>query len=376
MCSCSGNCNCNSSTIPRGPSGPQGPAATIAVGTVTSGTPAAVTNSGTSGAAVFNFTIPPGTNGTPGTPGTNGKNAYTITADSYTQPNIGSTAFIEVSDTSWMSVNQIIFVGNPTGTSNIGGYYKVTAITDAFNFQAERLNWSIPGVTFVTALASVTAPAIVQSSGTIGATGPAGANGSGITVIKSVIDSIDRDVNPVLPNSAFTLTTSGDTFLAGDLCPNNGDIGRITYEVVVSRSAGTAFPNISMDISLGIQGVTPFPQLNPYANSTPSNQANNKLSQISWNNSSNGVEYMYIKYVVDVQRKTPTTANIFIDWKTKSATTSNSGCYHNVTTITALNFDDPTKVFEFAVKGFNNSASTLTFSDSRFYVESLRLSQP
>jgi hypothetical protein len=86
---------------------------------------------------------------------------------------------------------------------------------------------------------------------------------------------------------------------------------------------------------------------------------------------------MYIKYVVDVQRTSNTAANIFVDWKTKSATTSNSGCYHNVTTITALNFEDLTKVFEFAVKGFNNSPTAqVTFSDSRFYVESLRLPQP
>lgn len=44
-----------------GPTGPQGAAATIQAGTViTTGpsTPAAVTNSGTAGAAVFNFSIP------------------------------------------------------------------------------------------------------------------------------------------------------------------------------------------------------------------------------------------------------------------------------------------------------------------------------
>lgn len=46
-----------------GAQGPQGDAATIAVGSVTSaayGTPASVTNSGTSGAAVFDFVIPQG----------------------------------------------------------------------------------------------------------------------------------------------------------------------------------------------------------------------------------------------------------------------------------------------------------------------------
>ena len=45
MCSCSGNCNCNSTTIPRGPQGPTGATgaagtpATIAIGTTTTGDP-------------------------------------------------------------------------------------------------------------------------------------------------------------------------------------------------------------------------------------------------------------------------------------------------------------------------------------------------
>ena len=55
-----------------GPTGPSGAAATVSVGTVTTGaagTQAAVTNSGTASAAVLNFTIPqgaPGANGTGG----------------------------------------------------------------------------------------------------------------------------------------------------------------------------------------------------------------------------------------------------------------------------------------------------------------------
>ena len=51
---------------PEGPQGLQGPAATIAVGTVTTGAPgtsAIITNVGTSGAAIFDFTIPKGDTG-------------------------------------------------------------------------------------------------------------------------------------------------------------------------------------------------------------------------------------------------------------------------------------------------------------------------
>ncbi len=54
---------------PVGDTGPQGDAATIAVGTVTTGTPttpASVTNTGTTGAAVFDFVIPKGETGSLG----------------------------------------------------------------------------------------------------------------------------------------------------------------------------------------------------------------------------------------------------------------------------------------------------------------------
>lgn len=60
---------------PQGPAGEDGAAATITVGTVTTGeagTSAAVTNSGTSSAAVFNFTIPRGAKGDKGDKGDTG----------------------------------------------------------------------------------------------------------------------------------------------------------------------------------------------------------------------------------------------------------------------------------------------------------------
>lgn len=60
---------------PQGPAGADGAAATISVGTVTTGeagTNAAVTNSGTSSAAVFNFTIPRGATGAKGDKGDKG----------------------------------------------------------------------------------------------------------------------------------------------------------------------------------------------------------------------------------------------------------------------------------------------------------------
>jgi len=53
-----------------GATGPAGTAASVSIGTVITGTNAAVTNSGTASAAVFDFVIPKGDKGDPGDPGT------------------------------------------------------------------------------------------------------------------------------------------------------------------------------------------------------------------------------------------------------------------------------------------------------------------
>jgi hypothetical protein len=62
-------------TGPPGPQGPPGEAATVAVGTTSTGQPgsnASVTNSGTSSAAVLNFTVPAGATGATGPTGPQG----------------------------------------------------------------------------------------------------------------------------------------------------------------------------------------------------------------------------------------------------------------------------------------------------------------
>ncbi len=74
-------------TIPRGEKGNDGKAATVKVGTVTDGTTAAVTNSGNENAAVFNFTLPRGKDGE------NGK-AATIAIGKVTTGAAGSQASV------------------------------------------------------------------------------------------------------------------------------------------------------------------------------------------------------------------------------------------------------------------------------------------
>lgn len=81
-----------------GAQGPQGDAATIAVGSVTSaayGTPASVTNSGTSGAAVFDFVIPQGKPGEKTTKmGELVLDTITTSTDSFPSPAVDDTGAI------------------------------------------------------------------------------------------------------------------------------------------------------------------------------------------------------------------------------------------------------------------------------------------
>lgn len=92
-----------------GAKGDPGTAATVTVGTVTTGeagTEATITNSGTSSAAVFNFTIPKGAKGDTGakgeagTPGTKGDTGNAGTPGAKGDPGLGVKAIALTTDES------------------------------------------------------------------------------------------------------------------------------------------------------------------------------------------------------------------------------------------------------------------------------------
>jgi hypothetical protein len=95
--------------IPAGPQGPPGQAATIAAGTTTTGAPgtnANVVNAGSSSAAVFNFTIPAGVAGATGNIGATGPAgaAATVAAGTTTTGAPGTSASVVNSGTSAAAV--------------------------------------------------------------------------------------------------------------------------------------------------------------------------------------------------------------------------------------------------------------------------------
>ncbi len=98
-----------------GEDGAAGKAATIKVGTVTDGTTAAITNSGTDNAAVFNFTLPRGKDGQDGT-------AATIAVGKVTTGAAGSQAAVSNSGTANAAVFDFTI---PTGAAGADGYTPV-----------------------------------------------------------------------------------------------------------------------------------------------------------------------------------------------------------------------------------------------------------
>lgn len=105
-----------------GPQGPQGSAATITVGTTTTGNPgtnASVTNSGTSSAAVFNFTIPRGNTGATGPQGPDG-DAATIAVGTVTTGAPGTSATVVNSGTSSAAVFDFTIPRGDKGESGSG----------------------------------------------------------------------------------------------------------------------------------------------------------------------------------------------------------------------------------------------------------------
>jgi hypothetical protein len=145
-----------------GPTGAPGAAATIAVGTTSTGaagSAAAVTNVGSSSAAVFNFAIPqgvagtagpqgvpgnegdqgpqgpqgiPGAAGSPGAQGPQGAAgtpSWTLVgAGGFTVPAYGQSINVPLADTSWIALGEWVYI-NDAGGPGVAGQMVVTAKT-------------------------------------------------------------------------------------------------------------------------------------------------------------------------------------------------------------------------------------------------------
>jgi hypothetical protein len=158
-------------TIPRGdtgatgatgPQGPTGTAATVAVGTTTTGaagSSASVTNSGTSSAAVFNFTIPRGDTGATGATGAAGT-AATIAVGTTTTGAPGTSATVTNSGTSSAAVFNFTI---PRGAGVITGGTTGQVLAKASSTDYDT-TWITPTTGTVTSVAA-TVPSFLNVSG-------------------------------------------------------------------------------------------------------------------------------------------------------------------------------------------------------------------
>jgi collagen type VII alpha len=213
-------------TGPQGATGPTGSAATLTLGTVTTGTagsPAAITNSGTTSAAVFNFTIPTGPTGPTGPQGATGPQGDPGPASTVPGP-----------------------PGNPGPQGNPGP--SGTAATISPGTATALPAGSPPTVTNV----GTTSAAIFNFGIPAGPTGPPG-SGS--------VTSINVSGGTTgLTTSGGPVTTTGTITLAGTLAVANGGTGATTASSARSNLGATTIG--SSLFTLTNPGSVTFPRFN------------------------------------------------------------------------------------------------------------------
>lgn len=226
-----------------GPAGADGPAGTIAVGTVTTGaagSSATVTNAGTSSAAVFDFTIPRGDTGSPGNDGAPGA-AATVSVGTVTTGAAGSSATVTNSGTSSAAVLDFTIPRGDTGAT--GETAQVASMT------ATQQSTS-------TALANVTELALAmeanatyevdcfvtfQSAATttglnLGFTTPTGCRPMVEVVIPITSTGASSQLRTIFPTAATT--TSGNVLSTGVSAINSNHTARISGTVKNGATAG------------------------------------------------------------------------------------------------------------------------------------------
>jgi collagen type VII alpha len=214
----------------QGIAGATGAAATIAVGTVTTGSAGSsvtVTNSGSSGAAVLNFIIPQGQTGTTGAAGSTGAagTAATITVGTVSSLAVGSTPTVtNVGTSNAAEFNFGIPVGatgatGPTGSTGAAATVAVgtvstgaagtsATVTNAGTSNAAVLNFTIPqGVAGSTGATGTAGPNQVTTSTTTNITGILKGNG---TDVAQAVAGTDYDA----AGAATTAQTNAETYSA------------------------------------------------------------------------------------------------------------------------------------------------------------------
>lgn len=256
-------------TGPVGPTGATGAAATIAVGTTTTtapGTSASVTNSGTSGAAIFDFSIPRGAGVNAG--GSTGQVLTKASGTDYDTTWTNITGGLDYQGTWNASTN------TPTLTSGVGtnGYYYIVSVAGTTNLDGitdwqvgdwvifNGTSWQkLDQTNLVTSVNGLTGT-VVLTAASVGALASVTSSDGSITV-SQVGTAVDLAVSAASPASTLLLqvrNNSGATLTKGTVVYINGAVGQLpTVAKALATSDATSAQTqglITSDISNNSNG--------------------------------------------------------------------------------------------------------------------------
>lgn len=214
--------------------GDKGDAASISLGsilTLPAGSSATATNTGTAGAAVFNFSIPRGDKGETGSTGP----ANSLTIAGVSTGEAGSSASVTIGGT---SPSQTLTFAIPKGDQGIQGIQGIKGDTGSQGPQGVVGDTGEQGIQGVIGLTGEMGPQGIQ--GVIGPTGPTGPQPSLVVAdnANTAITLADSDNNAIIrctSASAVTVTIPS-TLAAGFSCMViQGGVGQIT----IAADSGT-----------------------------------------------------------------------------------------------------------------------------------------
>jgi len=215
--------------------GDKGDAASISLGTVSTlsaGSSATATNTGTAGAAIFNFAIPRGDKGETGNTGP----ANSLTIAGVTTGAAGSSASVSISGT---SPSQTLTFAIPKGDQGIQGIQGDTGLTGpqgVIGLTGETGPQGIQGVTGATG-----------ATGSTGATGPAGY--PAIILFETVSDTT-KTITPAAAGKKFRFTNAAGCAIT--IQPDASGAwteGQIVYFRRVTGAGALTFNNTGITIN-------------------------------------------------------------------------------------------------------------------------------
>lgn len=212
-------------TIPKGAKGDQGnpgTAATVDVGTTTTGdagTSASVTNSGTSSAAVFDFTIPKGDKGDTGSPG----DAATVTVGTVTTGAPGTSASVVNSGTSSAAVFDFTIPRGDKGESGSGAGDMLASDYDP--------NGTVQNAGGIVDYVDSQIPTVNNATLTIQQ------NGSNVQTF-TANQGTNATANITVPTKTSDLTNDSGFITDAGVTSFNGSTGAVTYTAPVTSVNG------------------------------------------------------------------------------------------------------------------------------------------